>query len=82
MNNPCWNCPDREMHCAVGCERYAAFRTEREAVYKKREATERLIDMEKQAVKSLKIVRPAIIKRKTEHCLLHYRFLLYVSYTV
>jgi len=49
--NPCWECPDRKMHCAIGCEAYAAYRKGREEIYKGRENTERLIDMEKRAVR-------------------------------
>lgn len=35
MTPPCKDCKDRETGCHIVCERYRAFREEREAAYKR-----------------------------------------------
>ena len=35
-NNPCWNCPRRRMHCAVGCPDWEKHRVEKQAEYERR----------------------------------------------
>ncbi len=35
MTPPCKDCNDREMGCHIVCEKYLAFREEREAAYAK-----------------------------------------------
>lgn len=35
MRPPCKGCTEREMGCHIVCERYLAFRKEREAAYEK-----------------------------------------------
>lgn len=35
MRPPCHGCTDREMGCHIVCEKYLAFRKEREAAYAK-----------------------------------------------
>lgn len=33
MKIPCYNCPDRSIGCHSACDKYLAFRREREAEY-------------------------------------------------
>ena len=35
MRPPCHGCQEREMGCHIVCEKYLAFREEREAAYKR-----------------------------------------------
>ena len=37
MNQPCYNCPDREMGCHGRCERYAEYRAQMDEVGRKRD---------------------------------------------
>ena len=36
VNGPCFNCPDRHIGCHGKCERYAAWKEERNMIYQNR----------------------------------------------
>lgn len=44
MQSPCYDCPDRHENCHAKCDKYHAFKAEREAINEKRSAQNGIAD--------------------------------------
>lgn len=44
MKTPCYQCPDRHMHCHCDCPRYAEYRAEMDKQYEERKMRFIIID--------------------------------------